>query len=62
MTALSHPDIDDVNIDHERPLFSPAYIIDQLPIQEREVEFIKNSRQKASDILHGKNDELLVIV
>ena len=40
----------------------PVEVIDKLPITEKVSELVFNSRKDISDILHGKEDRLVVVV
>ncbi|MCB9731542.1 MAG: 3-deoxy-7-phosphoheptulonate synthase [Deltaproteobacteria bacterium] len=52
---------DDVRIEGLRPLIPPAILLEELPLSARGEEFIAASRAQASDILHGRDDRLLVV-
>ena len=54
--------IDDVRINTVRPLISPALLQERLPLDDASAEQIRQHRQIVSDILHGRDDRLLVIV
>ena len=51
-----------LRIKNIKALASPALVLDELPITQNAANTIKKARTEASDILHGKNDRLLVIV
>ena len=40
----------------------PLEVIEKLPISEKASELVFNSRNEISDILHGKEDRLVVVV
>ena len=54
--------IDDVRIRAVRPLISPALLQDELPVPEAVQALIEASRSSIADILHGRDDRLLVVV
>ncbi len=54
--------LDDARIDNIKPLISPEYLCHKYPIPDKSQSLIENSRQAISDILHGNDNRLLVIV
>jgi len=54
--------IDDVRIAAVRPLISPALLQDELPVSEPDLALIEASRRAIADVLHGRDDRLLVVV
>lgn len=54
--------IDDVRIAAVRPLISPALLQDELPVSRRIQGLVEISRLRIADILHGRDDRLLVVV
>jgi 3-deoxy-7-phosphoheptulonate synthase len=54
--------IDDVRIAAVRPLISPALLQDELPVSESDQALIEASRRAIADVLHGRDDRLLVVV
>jgi 3-deoxy-7-phosphoheptulonate synthase len=54
--------IDDVRIGAVRPLISPALLQDELPVPEAVQTLVEESRAAIADILHGRDDRLLLIV
>lgn len=54
--------IDDVRIAAVRPLISPALLQDELPVSSHIQSQLEKSRSDIADILHGKDDRLLVVV
>jgi len=54
--------IDDVRIGAVRPLISPALLQDELPVHEAELALIERTRKAITDLLHGRDDRLLVVV
>ncbi|MGM9513071.1 3-deoxy-7-phosphoheptulonate synthase [Roseateles sp. DB2] len=53
---------DDTRIGAVRPLISPALLLDQLPITDEALNLVERARQEISDVLHGRDDRLLVVV
>ena len=53
---------DDVRIAGLRPLISPAILLEELPLDEGMVPPILAARAAAADIIHGRDDRLLVVV
>src|ERR1700744_1711601 len=54
--------IDDVRIGAVRPLISPALLQDELPVPPRVQTLVEQSRVAVADILHGRDDRLVVVV
>jgi 3-deoxy-7-phosphoheptulonate synthase len=59
--SQTHP-TDDLRIERIRPIVSPALLMDQLPLGEKESVFVEASRKVAERIMTGKDDRLLVVV
>ncbi|MFY8116711.1 MAG: 3-deoxy-7-phosphoheptulonate synthase, partial [Roseateles sp.] len=53
---------DDTRIGAVRPLISPALLLDELPVSEAALELVERSRREIGDVLHGRDDRLLVVV
>lgn len=53
---------DDLRIQNLRPLLSPAILMEELPLPDVGAQVIANARNAISDILHGRDDRLLVVV
>jgi len=53
---------DDTRIGAVRPLISPALLLDELPLPAASLELVERARREISDVLHGRDDRLLVIV
>lgn len=53
---------DNLRIQEIRPLLPPAILIEEIPLDETGAATITAARQKASDIIQGRDDRLLVIV
>ena len=56
------PQTDDLRINHVTEVESPAAIHNQFPISESAATTVANSRTTIHNILHGKDDRLLVII
>src|SRR5271167_4551585 len=54
--------IDDVRIGAVRPLISPALLQDELPVPPTVQELVERSRAAIADILHGRDDRLVIVV
>jgi 3-deoxy-7-phosphoheptulonate synthase len=54
--------IDDVRIGAVRPLISPALLQDELPVPPGVQTLVEQSRVAVADILHGRDDRLVVVV
>jgi 3-deoxy-7-phosphoheptulonate synthase len=53
--------IDDTRIDAVRPLITPALLQERLPVSDATLALIERSRGAISDVLHGRDDRLVVI-
>lgn len=53
---------DDVRIDHIMQLLPPIALIERFPATEMAAKTVKNAREKASDIINGRDNRLLVII
>jgi len=54
--------IDDTRIGAVRPLISPALLLDELPVPADTQALVEDTRRAISNILHGRDDRLLLIV
>jgi len=54
--------IDDVRISAVRPLISPALLQDELPVPPAAQALIEQTRAAIADVLHGRDDRLVVVV
>jgi len=59
---MFRPPTDDVRIDDIRPLIPPAILMEEIHPGEDAIARIEEGRRQISDIVHGKNDRLLVVV
>lgn len=53
---------DDIRIQRLRPLISPAIFLEELPLSSTGAQLVSKNRDLAADIIHGKDDRLLVVV
>ncbi|HEY4082168.1 MAG TPA: 3-deoxy-7-phosphoheptulonate synthase [Burkholderiaceae bacterium] len=53
---------DDTRIGAVRPLISPALLLDEQPLPIESLAIVERARQEISDVLHGHDDRLLVVV
>ncbi len=54
--------IDDTRIGAVRPLITPALLEERLPVPDAAQALVESSRTAISNILHGKDDRLIVVV
>jgi 3-deoxy-7-phosphoheptulonate synthase len=59
---MFRPPTDDVRIDDIRPLIPPAILMEEIHPGEDAILRIADARRQISDIVHGKDDRLLVVV
>jgi 3-deoxy-7-phosphoheptulonate synthase len=59
---MFRPPTDDVRIEGLRPLIPPAILMEEIHPGEEAIQRIAEARQQVSDIVHGKDDRLLVVV
>ncbi|MQA96040.1 MAG: 3-deoxy-7-phosphoheptulonate synthase [Streptosporangiales bacterium] len=52
----------DRRIAQARPLVSPALLRDELPLTDEPAEVVIDGRRRVVDVLHGRDDRLLVVV
>ncbi|RCI04858.1 hypothetical protein CU098_012957 [Rhizopus stolonifer] len=55
-------ELDDKRITNIKPLIPPQILMEDLPLNLKAAETILEGRQGAEDIIHGKDDRLLVVV
>ncbi len=53
---------DDTRIGAVRPLISPALLLDEQPLPDASLELVERARREIGDVLHGRDDRLLVVV
>ncbi|MDO9160080.1 MAG: 3-deoxy-7-phosphoheptulonate synthase, partial [Burkholderiaceae bacterium] len=54
--------IDDVRIRAVRPLLTPALLEEWLPVPPEAQTMVEGSRRAIADVLHGRDDRLVVVV
>ena len=59
---MFRPPTDDVRIEGLRPLMPPAILMEEIHPGEDAIGRIAEARQRISDIVHGKDDRLAVVV
>ena len=59
---MFRPPTDDVRIENLRPLIPPAILMEEIHPGDDAITRIADARRQISDILHGKDDRLVVIV
>ncbi len=59
---MFRPPTDDVRIEGLRPLIPPAILMEEIHPGEEAIGRIARARQEISDIVHGRDDRLLVVV
>ena len=52
---------DDLRIRQLRPLIPPAVLLEEVPVSESVSTLIARTRSEVADILHGRDDRLLVV-
>ncbi len=53
---------DDLRIAALRPLIPPAILMEELPVAEQASNTVARTREQAGDIIHGRDDRLLIVV
>jgi 3-deoxy-7-phosphoheptulonate synthase len=51
-----------LRVESNRPLLSPAILMEELPVSENASETVNRGRAEVSRIIHGYDDRLLVLV
>jgi 3-deoxy-7-phosphoheptulonate synthase len=54
--------IDDVRIGAVRPLITPALLQERVPIGDDALALVERCRRRIADVLHGRDDRLVVVV
>jgi 3-deoxy-7-phosphoheptulonate synthase len=54
--------IDDVRIGAVRPLITPALLQERVPVRAETLALVEDSRARIADVLHGRDDRLVVVV
>ncbi|MDO5653223.1 MAG: 3-deoxy-7-phosphoheptulonate synthase [Brachymonas sp.] len=53
--------IDDTRISAVRPLITPALLQERVPLTDTAAGYVEQHRRAIADVLHGRNDRLLVV-
>ncbi|AOB32080.1 phospho-2-dehydro-3-deoxyheptonate aldolase [Bordetella sp. H567] len=61
-STLDTTRIDDVRIGAVRPLISPALLLDELPVSPAIQDLVERTRASIADVLHARDDRLVVVV
>jgi 3-deoxy-7-phosphoheptulonate synthase len=61
-STLDTTRIDDVRIGAVRPLITPALLQERVPVRDDTLAIVESSRATIADVLHGRNDRLIVVV
>ncbi len=61
-STLDTTRIDDVRIGAVRPLITPALLQERVPVRDGTLALVESSRGAIADVLHGRNDRLVVVV
>lgn len=59
---MFRPPTDDVRIDDIRPLIPPAILMEEIHPGEEAIARVVHARRQISDIVHGRDDRLVVVV
>jgi 3-deoxy-7-phosphoheptulonate synthase len=62
MKTLDTTRIDDVRIGAVRPLINPALLQERVPLRDDTLKLVERSRRAIADVLHGRDDRLIVVV
>jgi len=61
-STLDTTRIDDVRIGAVRPLITPALLQERVPVRDNTLAFVETSRAAIADVLHGRDERLIVVV
>ncbi|SFN03590.1 3-deoxy-7-phosphoheptulonate synthase [Variovorax sp. OV329] len=61
-STLDTTRIDDVRIGAVRPLMTPALLQERVPVGSDTLALVEKSRRAIADVLHGRDDRLVVVV
>ena len=59
---MTSPTVDDLNVNSQEILISPAELKAELPASERAIEVVAAGRQVVRDILDRKDHRLIVVI
>ena len=58
----SSDEVQNVHIEKIRPIISPAVLSEEVSASSAVYETVRNGRKAVSDLVHGKDDRLMVVV
>jgi len=61
-STLDTTRIDDVRIGAVRPLITPALLQERVPVRDDTLTLVERSRAAVADVLHARDDRLIVVV
>ena len=61
-STLDTTRVDDVRISAVRPLITPALLQERVPLRDDTLALVERSRAAIADVLHGRDDRLVVVV
>src|SRR5437868_15157969 len=61
-STLDTTRIDDVRIGAVRPLITPALLQERVPVRDNTLALVESSRVAIANVLHGRDDRLVVVV
>jgi 3-deoxy-7-phosphoheptulonate synthase len=61
-STLDTTRIDDTRIGAVRPLITPALLQERVPVGDNTLALVESSRTAIADVLHGRDDRLIVVV
>ncbi|QRF63175.1 3-deoxy-7-phosphoheptulonate synthase (plasmid) [Variovorax paradoxus] len=61
-STLETTRIDDVRIGAVRPLMTPALLQERVPVRDNTLALVEGARAAIADVLHGRDDRLVVVV
>jgi 3-deoxy-7-phosphoheptulonate synthase len=61
-STLDTTRIDDTRIGAVRPLITPALLQERVPVGDNTLALVENSRVAIANVLHGRDDRLIVVV
>jgi 3-deoxy-D-arabino-heptulosonate 7-phosphate (DAHP) synthase len=61
-STLDTTRVDDVRIGAVRPLITPALLQERVPLRDDTLALVERSRMAIADVLHGRDDRLVVVV
>ena len=59
---MFRPPTDDVRIDEIRPLIPPAILMEEIHPGEAAIAHVAEARRRISDVVHGRDDRIMVVV